>query len=111
MLSAIVFFPLIAAGIILVLLRDARQIKVFALAVTVLELALAIAIFVVFRVEDYNRVGTMELVEDVSWIAALDIRYHLGVDGLSVPLVLLTALLGMCAASSTRGTLRPSTPK
>ena len=98
MLSAIVFFPLIAAGIILVLLRDARQIRVFALAVTVLELALAIAIFVVFRVEDFNRVGDMELVEDVSWIAALDIRYHLGVDGLSVPLVLLTALLGMCAA-------------
>ena len=98
MLSAVVFFPLIAAGIILVLLRDSRQIRLFAVAVTVLELALAIVIFVVFRAEDYGRVGNMEMVENVSWIAALDIRYHLGVDGLSVPLVLLTALLGMCAA-------------
>ncbi len=99
MLSAVVFFPLLGAGIILVLLRDARQIRVFALAVTVLELALALAIFVVFRVDDYRRVGNMELVEVYrDWIPALDIRYHLGVDGLSAPLVLLTALLGMCAA-------------
>ena len=98
MLSAVVFLPLLGAAIILVLLRDAKQIRLFVAALAVVELALALAIFVVFRVEDYRRVGNMELVELYSnWIPALDIRYHLGVDGLSAPLVLLTALLGMCA--------------
>src|SRR6266496_6444641 len=30
---------------------------------------------------------------DSSWVAALNVRFHVGVDGVSVPLVLLTALL------------------
>ncbi|MDA0988253.1 MAG: NADH-quinone oxidoreductase subunit M [Chloroflexi bacterium] len=98
MLSAIVFLPLAGAMVILLLLKDARQIRLFAAAVTVVELALAVAAFVIFRTEDYRRVGDMEMVEVYrDWIPALNIQYHLGVDGLSTPLVLLTALLGMCA--------------
>ncbi|MDP6493987.1 MAG: NADH-quinone oxidoreductase subunit M [Dehalococcoidia bacterium] len=98
MLSAIVFLPLAGAMIILLLLKDARQIRLWAAAVTVVELALALAAFVIFRTEDYRRVGDMEMVEVYrDWIPALNIQYHLGVDGLSTPLVLLTALLGMCA--------------
>jgi len=97
-LSAIVFLPLAGAMIILLLLKDARQIRLWAAAVTVVELALALAAFVIFRTEDYRRVGDMEMVEVYrDWIPALNIQYHLGVDGLSTPLVLLTALLGMCA--------------
>lgn len=34
---------------------------------------------------------------DVPWISAIDVRFHLGVDGLSLPLLLLTALVGWCA--------------
>ncbi|MBF8267315.1 MAG: NADH-quinone oxidoreductase subunit [Dehalococcoidia bacterium] len=98
MLSAIVFLPLAGALVIALLLREERRIRLWAAAVTVAELALAIAAFVLFRVEDYRRVGSMELVERYeSWIPPLSVQYHLGIDGLSVPLVLLTALLGMCA--------------
>ena len=98
MLSALVFLPLAGALVILLFLKDARQIRLFAVAITVIELALAIAAFAIFRIEDYRQVGSMEMVELYrDWIPALNIRYHLGVDGLSVPLVLLTALLGMCA--------------
>jgi NADH-quinone oxidoreductase subunit M len=83
--------------VILLFLKDARQIRLWAAAITVVELALTIAAFVIFRTEDYLRVGDMEMVELRNWIPALNIQYHLGVDGLSVPLVLLTGLLGMCA--------------
>ena len=98
MLSALVFLPLAGALFILLFLKDDRQIRLWAVAITVIELVLAIAAFTIFRVEDYRKVGNMEMVELYrDWIPALNIRYHLGVDGLSVPLVLLTALLGMCA--------------
>jgi NADH-quinone oxidoreductase subunit M len=37
--------------------------------------------------------GAFRFVQDVSWIGALNARYHLGVDGISLWLVLLTTLL------------------
>ena len=39
---------------------------------------------------------------DVPWIAALDVRWHLGVDGISGPLVLMTTLVLACALASLR---------
>jgi len=37
---------------------------------------------------------------DTAWIASLDIRWHLGVDGISAPLVLMTTLVFVCALVS-----------
>jgi NADH-quinone oxidoreductase subunit M len=37
---------------------------------------------------------------DVAWIAALDVRWHLGVDGISGPLVLMTTLVVACCLVS-----------
>jgi NADH-quinone oxidoreductase subunit M len=51
-------------------------------------------------------VGTagMQLETDLPWIPVLDIRWHLGVDGISLPLVVLTALLTLlCMVSLLRG--------
>ena len=44
---------------------------------------------------------------DVSWVAALDVRFHVGVDGVSVPLVVLTALLTLLCAVYTLRSLPP----
>jgi NADH-quinone oxidoreductase subunit M len=38
--------------------------------------------------------GVVQFEENVSWIPLIDAFYHIGVDGLSLPMVLLTALLG-----------------
>jgi NADH-quinone oxidoreductase subunit M len=38
---------------------------------------------------------------DIPWIQAIGVRWHIGVDGVSLPLVLLTALLGCCALYAT----------
>jgi NADH-quinone oxidoreductase subunit M len=46
----------------------------------------------------------MRLETDLTWIPALDVRWHLGVDGISLPLVLLTTLLTLlCMVSLLRG--------
>jgi len=37
-----------------------------------------------------NALGTMQFAERLSWIAPFDIYYHLGVDGIALPLILLT---------------------
>ncbi len=100
MLSAVVFVPLAGAVVIALLLRNDRQIRVFAAAVALVDFALAIAAFVAY---DKN-VGGVQLVDRISnWIPGLGddgfaVQYLLGIDGLSAPLVLLTGLLGLVAA-------------
>ncbi|MEW1675870.1 NADH-quinone oxidoreductase subunit M [Streptomyces noursei] len=50
---------------------------------------------------DHGHPAHMQATTDVSWIPALGIRIHLGVDGISLPLVVLTALLTfLCAVYS-----------
>ncbi|MFE5209137.1 NuoM family protein [Streptomyces sp. NPDC056600] len=50
---------------------------------------------------DHSRPQTMQATTDISWIPALDVRIHLGVDGISLPLLVLTALLTfLCALHS-----------
>ncbi|MFJ4870921.1 NuoM family protein [Streptomyces sp. NPDC088757] len=50
---------------------------------------------------DHDHPSTMQATTDISWIRALDVRIHLGVDGISLPLLVLTALLSfLCALHS-----------
>jgi NADH-quinone oxidoreductase subunit M len=93
-LSAIVFLPLVGA-IVIASLRPLshRWIRYVATAVTLADLVLVIIVFTQFDLT----IPGMQLVERVRWIPSFNIYYFLGVDGLSLPLVLLTALLGLCA--------------
>ena len=91
-LSIITFLPL--AGVIAILLfgRGRPQVyKVIALVVTLAAFALSVWMLVVFKVSQAG----MQLAESVSWIAALNIRYGMGVDGIAALLVFLTTLLGV----------------
>ena len=56
----------------------------------------------VFLFVTYDRSASgHQFEEDVMWIEAFKIHYHVGIDGLSVTLVLLTALLGpICVLAS-----------
>ncbi|WP_411077038.1 complex I subunit 4 family protein [Streptomyces sp. cmx-10-25] len=50
---------------------------------------------------DHDHPSRMQATTDISWIRALDVRVHLGVDGISLPLLVLTALLSfLCALHS-----------
>ncbi len=91
-LSVLVWLP-IAAGIVVLVLGSgeagARRGKLVALAASAAVFILSLSLYTGFDVTT----AEMQFVERVSWIARFDAYYHLGLDGISLPLVLLTALL------------------
>ena len=90
MLTSITFFPLLAAAILLFLpSRSTEHIRRYVLGVTLIELLLTLALFAGFD----GAKGTMQSVEQYPWITSLGISYHLGVDGLSLFLLVLMAFL------------------
>src|SRR2546421_391044 len=92
MLSILTFLPL--AGVLaLYLVRGRIAWRWIATITGGLELASGVALAVLFNWGN----GTLQFVERVNWIPALGSSYHLGVDGLSLPLILLTALLTFLA--------------
>ncbi len=78
------------AGCLAVLALPARWAVRAGVVVTGLVLLDAGAMAAVF---DYGRAGRIQLSVDWPWVPAIDLRFHLGVDGASLPLVVLTALL------------------
>ncbi|MFJ8649166.1 NuoM family protein [Streptomyces sp. NPDC093546] len=68
--------------------------------VTVTGAVLAAAIVLMLGF-DHDQPSKMQATTDISWIPALDVRIHLGTDGISLPLLVLTALLTfLCALYS-----------
>ncbi|MDE0466883.1 MAG: NADH-quinone oxidoreductase subunit M, partial [Candidatus Poribacteria bacterium] len=100
LLSLMIFIPLLGMVVVLLLPRESEElVKRVTLLFTLIPLALAVALFI-----SYNRstAGTQYVV-NIPWIQAFNIQYHIGIDGLSVTLLLLTALLGpICVIASWR---------
>ena len=91
-LSVLIWLP-IAAGIFVLLLgsegEGARRGKVVALVASILTFVLSLPLYSGFDIATAD----MQFVERISWIAAFEAYYHLGVDGISLPLILLTTFL------------------
>ena len=93
LLSSIVFLPTACALVVMALPRDARSaIRVLALVGMLATFGLALALLGRFQAS-----GGMQMLERATWIGAFGIEYHLGVDGISLWLVLLTTFLGPLA--------------
>ncbi len=89
LLSLVIFLPAAGAVASLLVPKNRPTIgRALALAVSTATFLASIQLLVGFRAD-----ASMQFVEDVSWIAAFGIRYHLGVDGISLFLVLLTTFL------------------
>ncbi len=98
-LIALLALPLLGAALTLAPIGDKRALRL-GTTVTGGTLLLAIALAAGF---DHGDPGRMQAVTDVSWIPALDVRLHLGTDGISLPLLVLTALLTfLCALYSVK---------
>ena len=95
-----IFVPLLGMIAVLLLPRESEElVKRVTLLFTLIPLALAVALFISY---DRAAAGTQYVV-NVPWIQAFNIQYHIGIDGLSVTLLLLTALLGpICVIASWR---------
>ncbi len=89
LLSLVIWTPIIGGLLVLFFSKDeqAPLARIIALAVSVLTFLLTIPLWTGFDNSTYQ----MQFVEYVSWIPAFNINYHLGVDGISMPLILLTA--------------------
>jgi NADH-quinone oxidoreductase subunit M len=96
-LTAILFLPAVGA-IVIALTRggDEKLLKRIAAVFTFIPLALSLYLFIAFD-RSASMAGVMQFEENYLWIAPLNAHYHLGVDGLSMPLVLLTCFLGFLA--------------
>lgn len=97
-LTYMTFIPLAGAALVLFLpSRSYNLIRWFSLAATVPPLLMALWLYVSF---DRAAVG-FQFVQKLAWIPAFNIQYFVGVDGLSVSMVLLTALLSfLCIVAS-----------
>lgn len=92
MLTLLTFLPLV--GVMLLYLFPAPHLwRWVAVSTSAVILVLSIVLAVLFNWQH----GTMQFEEHVTWIPTLGASYHLAVDGLSLPLILLTALLTFLA--------------
>ncbi len=99
-MTATVFVPAAGAVAILLVVRGDGNIRLFAVAVALADLVLSLVVFVLF--DQGEGADRFQLVDKFSWIPSesLKANFFLGVDGLSVPLVALTGILGFCAILS-----------
>jgi NADH-quinone oxidoreductase subunit M len=89
-LTVTTFLPAVGALVIALLPRKGRTIQWFTLLVTLATFAVSLHLPAHFN----NATRGFQFEENRPWIASPSIRYHLGVDGLSLWLVLLTTFLG-----------------
>jgi NADH-quinone oxidoreductase subunit M len=79
--------------------RHGEVIRLVTLGVTLLTLGLAIELWASFD----HTASEMQFVDRVQWLSGVEMRYSVGVDGISLLLVLLTALLApLCVLGSWR---------
>ena len=89
-LSLLIWIPILGAIVVAFLPRDKDNlIRYTSAAVTGLQFVFAIVLWKKFDPSD----GSMQFMEKYEWIPSLNISYILGVDGLSLPMVLLTGML------------------
>ena len=90
MLTAAIFVPLAGALVVLSLRSlDERRLRAVATVIASVPLVLAVVAWLRFD----TAIGGFQLVESAPWIPSLGVTYKIGLDGLSLPLVALTALL------------------
>ncbi len=90
LLSVITFLPLAGAVVVLLLPKQGRAAWYWALFVTLATFLLSLLLFFNWRVGEAG----YQFVERYPWIPSLGIQYFVGVDGISLFLVLLTTFLG-----------------
>jgi NADH-quinone oxidoreductase subunit M len=96
-LTIVVFLPLAGALLLTVFPRRDRDVKWFALGITVVTLLASLHLPWHF---DRGQAG-FQFERDVPWISHPNIHYHLGIDGISLWLVVLTTfLLPLCVLIS-----------
>src|SRR5215471_8332793 len=89
-LTILTLLPLVGAVIVIGLGSDQRKLaRGLSLAFSLLALVIAVILWAHFD----SKSGALQFEEAHDWIPSLGVKYHLGADGLSLVLVLLTAIV------------------
>jgi NADH-quinone oxidoreductase subunit M len=86
LLSLVIWLPILGGAAIL-LNGDNAMTRPLSLIVSLLTLILSVGLYTGFDMTTHQ----MQFVEQMAWIPTYNINYHLGVDGFSMPLIILTA--------------------
>lgn len=89
-LSLIIFTPIITS-LLLLLLPDNKKTEVRVISLAAATVALILSIWVYFSY-DVSQAG-YQFIEKYSWLPAMGISYHVGIDGMSAPLIFLTGIV------------------
>ena len=100
-LTIVTFFPVVGALLILALKPVFKResdtlVKQVATAVAAITLGLTVVVLLMY---DSSKAG-LQLVDQFDWIPSWGIQYYLGVDGLSILMVLLTSFISLLAIIS-----------
>jgi NADH-quinone oxidoreductase subunit M len=92
-LSLLIILPLITA-ILVLFCNGLKQVRTVALSGAFVQLVLAFAFLVQYwQQRTSGDASTMLFEEDYIWFAPLNIHYHIGADGISISMILLTAFV------------------
>ncbi len=88
LLSLVIWVPIIGALLVLACNSEEKAplARVLSLAVAGITFLISLGLWIGFDLSTHE----MQFVENVSWIPAFNVFYHLGVDGISMPLIILT---------------------
>ena len=89
MLSLVTFVPLVGALLLVAFPRRDREIRIFSLIVSLLAFLLSLHLPVHF----HRGQSGFQYQIDKAWISSPNIHYHMGIDGISLWLVVLTTFL------------------
>ncbi len=91
LLSLAIWTPIVCGVLLLVFGRDEhlRLVRWFALTGALLSFVLTLPLYAQFD----NASASMQFVENLPWISRFNVNYHLGIDGISLWFVLLTAFI------------------
>ncbi len=102
-LSVVIFTPIVGGLLMMLLSRRAEGlIKFWALVVTVLTFILSLPLYTNFDLSTHK----MQFIERHTWIKDWNVQYYLGVDGISVLFILLSALVGILCVLISWGSIK-----
>ena len=109
-LTLAIFVPAVGLGLVLLVPKaEENTAKVVALLTSLVTLAVGIGILADF---DYDRAGKLQFGVNEKWIDVIHARYHLGLDGISLPLLILSMLITvLCIVYSWNHFPEPHNPK
>jgi NADH-quinone oxidoreductase subunit M len=99
LLNVLIWFPIIVATLMLVFIKSDKTsiAKWTALSTVIISLLISMQLLWMFNVQQADMQFTIEK----DWISFLNIKYHLGIDGLSLVLIILSIFTNIIVILST----------